>query len=72
MLAGYGADPSGVEADPAGWVERCLADLTRRVRHGGNHKYAWGIDKHARRALPDSLAFPKKTGLPLLDALAAA
>jgi hypothetical protein len=36
-----------------------LVVATRRVRHPGNHKYAWGLARSARRALPASLPYPK-------------
>ena len=66
------ADPTGVEADPRGWVDQWVPAVTRSIRHGGNHKYAWGIERWSRRRLPKSLPYPKLTGLPLLDQLAAA
>lgn len=41
------------------WLAEVEAQLTRRVRHPGNLKYAWGLDARTRRALPSSLPYPK-------------
>ena len=48
------------------WLADALNQLTTRIRHRGNHKYAWALDKHMRKQLPESLPFPKA-----LDPLAA-
>jgi hypothetical protein len=33
--------------------------VTRRLRHPGNLRYAWAIDRRIARALPASLPYPK-------------
>lgn len=43
----------------AEWLGRALAALTIPVRHRGNHKYAWPLEKAVRAQLPRSLPFPK-------------
>lgn len=61
-LVELGADPLG-EHDPAAWLEASLRRLCRRLRHPGNHKYAWALPKRARRHLPQSLPYPKAVAL---------
>lgn len=46
------------------WAQCHLGELTRRVRHGGNHRYAWGLNSSVRRALPTTLPYPKLTFKP--------
>jgi hypothetical protein len=48
QLRRYGAPAPG--RDLSAWLRQCLQALTRPLRHRGNHKYAWVIDR-ARRAL---------------------
>lgn len=36
-----------------------LRRFTRTLRHAGNHRYAFGLDRRARRHLPASLPYPK-------------
>ena len=38
---------------------RWLPKLTQPMRHPGNHKYAWTLQRRDRRHLPDSLPYPK-------------
>jgi hypothetical protein len=54
----YGAP--GHEGDLKGWMDWCLANLTRVVKHPGNHRYAWGLLKSVRKALPLGMAYPKQ------------
>lgn len=56
-LQGYGAGP--LEEEPREWLRRWLPQLTRPLRHYGNHRYAWALDKKLRSALPPSLPYPK-------------
>jgi hypothetical protein len=42
------------------WVAAALVSTTRPLRHRGNHKYVWPLDRRARRALPPALPFPKQ------------
>jgi hypothetical protein len=57
LLEKFGADP--LNDDPNLWLDRWLPALTRRLRHPGNHKYAWPLQKSARKWLPLSLPYPK-------------
>lgn len=62
LLERYGAEPL---RDPAGgrqWLATWLPRLTRTARHPGNHRYLWALDRRLRRALPESLPYPKLTG----------
>lgn len=55
-LVGYGAPPPS-SADLAtrdgrrDWMWGAIAVVGRRVRHAGNHRYLWAIDKRLRRAV---------------------
>ena len=42
------------------WVNHWLPRLSRRVKHPGNHKYAFGLSKREKKKLPDGLDYPKK------------
>jgi hypothetical protein len=60
QLEDFGATP--VPSDPDirhQWQANALNLFTTRVRHRGNHKYAWALDKRVRQQLPASLPFPK-------------
>lgn len=77
QLVAHGASPleEGVDTDEAAaWVRRWVERLCRVVRHPGNHKYAWMLDRRRRRHLPASLPYPKLTLLaqPLLPGMEAA
>lgn len=54
------ADPEELRA----WLPRALALTTRKVRHPGNHKYAWAFTKRARTVVPLGRAYPKFVGGP--------
>lgn len=56
--AGAGA----VGSDPAAWLAEWLPRLCTSVRHPGNHRYVWAIDKRLTKALPRHLA---DRGIPL-------
>lgn len=43
------------------WLAVWIPKLTRPMRHHGNHKYAWALNKRDRRHLPASLPYPKFT-----------
>lgn len=46
--------------DPAGWLQRWLPRLTRPLRHPGNHKYAWLLNRRMRREVRlVSMPYPK-------------
>jgi len=62
QLEAFGASPApaGDVADRTAWLARTLENLTRPVRHRGNHKYAWALTQPGHRALPLSLPYPKR------------
>lgn len=57
LLERHGAEP--LDGDVDAWLARWLPRLTRPLRHPGNHKYAWRLDRRGRVALPASLPYPK-------------
>jgi hypothetical protein len=57
-LEQYGAAP--LVGDPRTWLATWLPRLTRVLRHPGNHKYAWALDRHVRPVLPVSRPYPKR------------
>lgn len=57
LLCRHGAEQPG--SDLAAWALTWIPRLTRAKRHHGNHKYVWGLDRSAKRRLPDSLPYPK-------------
>ncbi len=59
-LVDHGADVLTERDDPTEWLARWLPRLTRRLRHTGNHKYAWSLDPRVRRHLPPSRPYPKR------------
>jgi hypothetical protein len=61
-LQRYGA--GRLDRDPRAWVDYWLPRITRPLRHPGNHRYAWGLDKWTRRALgpPNPDAYPVPSG----------
>lgn len=61
-LEEHGAAPyqGGEDAAAArAWLAEQLPRVTRPLRHPGNFKYAWGLERRARRGLPASLPYPK-------------
>jgi hypothetical protein len=58
-LERFGAAPLRPEDDAEAWAEHWAARLTRKLRHPGNHDYAWGLTAQVRRHLPDSKPYPK-------------
>lgn len=59
LLVRHGATPLHPDEDASAWVDRWVAALTRPLRHGGNHKYAWALRPRDRRRLPSGLPYPK-------------
>lgn len=43
-LVEFGADPLLAGDDSRAWLNRWLPELTRLMRHPGNHKYAWALN----------------------------
>lgn len=61
QLVGWGADPlpeGAPKPDRMTWLHRWLAEITRDLRHPGNLRYAWPLDRHV--SLPESGAYPKR------------
>lgn len=63
QLVAAGAEPLDVASSSAeerlAWLHRSVAAVTRPLRHNGNHRYIWILDKRQRRHLPASLPYPK-------------
>lgn len=53
-LAGAGAFDGS-----AGWLARALETCARKIRHPGNHRYAWALARRDWRRLPPGLPYPK-------------
>lgn len=56
QLEKFGADPLGIN-DPREWLLRWLPVVTRKLRHAGNHRYAWSF---GRQQLKSIAPFPKQ------------
>jgi hypothetical protein len=64
QLVRWGADPLREDEDALAWVRRWRDQLTRPMRHNGNHRYVWAINKRFSRMfdhMPD-YAYPKIGG----------
>lgn len=61
-LQSYGAGP--LNEEPAAWLSRWLPIVTRPLKHHGNHKYAWAINKHMRPALSAARSMAKELPYP--------
>jgi len=53
LLEGQGAGPVPADDRPAlaGWTRQAVVDLTRPLRHLGNHRYTWSFARDGRRHL---------------------
>jgi hypothetical protein len=67
--------PAPTTSDLRAWLRDVLPRVTRTMRHQGNHRYAWGLERAARRAvdaavsrLPAKLAYPKFSASPIARA----
>ena len=58
-LEQFGAAPIG-DGDPFAWLALWLPTLTRKVRHPGNHRYAWALDRRLRPHLKPAGIYPKQ------------
>lgn len=65
LLVQAGAKPRR-DDDPRAWLTAWLPRITRTMRHRGNFRYLFGLDRRVRRHLPASLPYPK---LDLLGAI---
>lgn len=59
QLEAGGAAPLSTRDDATTWLAAWLPRLTRRMRHGGCHRYAFGLSRAARRSLPPSYPYPR-------------
>jgi hypothetical protein len=60
LLLEHGAPP--VEGEWREWLTRAVGATTRPVRHRGNHRYVWALDRRVARHLPTSQPYPKWDG----------
>lgn len=60
QLVAAGATPPAADimpaADLAAWLALELPRVTRRVKHHGNHRYLWALDRKLRRAVAELAA----------------
>ncbi|HET9062402.1 MAG TPA: hypothetical protein VFO62_03850 [Candidatus Binatia bacterium] len=65
QLVSFGADAPQCGEDLVAWLRVWRARLTKTVRHHGNHRYLWCLDRRARRAVlaAPSLPYPKIGGV---------
>lgn len=59
VAAGVRAPRNTTAAELALWLPIEVRLCTRPLRHGGNHRYLFGLTPACRRRLPASLAYPK-------------
>lgn len=59
QLVKHGAAALHEGADARAWLAHWLPALTRPLRHPGNHKYAFALDRRLRKHLPASLPYPR-------------
>lgn len=52
QLVAHGAErPLDLGQDLGAWMTEQLRRVGRRIKHKGNHRYLWAIDKHLRRGI---------------------
>lgn len=60
QLEAYGAPRTPEDPQERSlWLTASMQKLTTRIRHKGNHKYAWPLTVAIRQTLPMSLPYPK-------------
>jgi hypothetical protein len=59
ILEGIGARPLA-GSDPREWLASELPRLTRTIRHPGNHRYAWTLQRRHRAHLAPVEPYPKR------------
>lgn len=62
QLVKWGATPPAPDQDVLAWLRAWRPRLCTKMRHQGNHRYLWALDKRHRRAIlgsKPSLAYPK-------------
>ena len=50
---------SGSYPDLRAWLAVALAEVARKVRHPGSHRYGWALNKRAWRSDVQRLTYPK-------------
>lgn len=63
LLEAFGASQLTESMDSLAWLQEWLPRLTRPLKHPGNLKYAWMLDKKQRKHLPTSLPYLKMRDL---------
>lgn len=71
LLDAHGAPPLADGEDRRAWATRAIAQLTRPLRHPGNHRYAWALRRRDRKHIERwaeqrgcaGLAYPKFCGV---------
>jgi hypothetical protein len=58
QLVKWGADPLHDDEDALEWLRRWRTALTRPMRHQGNHRYLWCLNRRRRRQVITGLALP--------------
>jgi hypothetical protein len=65
QLVQHGADPPRAhDQDLGAWLREALSRVARRLKHRGNHRYLWALNKHLRSAVTE-LALVDKNGDPV-------
>jgi hypothetical protein len=65
QLVCHGAEkPLDLGQDLAAWLREQLPHVARRMKHRGNHRYLWAINRRLRRAIAD-LAVVDEAGDPV-------
>lgn len=59
LLVEFGAERLLFKESGREWLAAWLPRLTRSVRHPGNWKYAWALDRRLRKELPAGVVYPK-------------
>ena len=60
ILEAAGAAPLVEGADPKEWLDLWLPALTRKLRHPGNLRYGWGLQRKVWAVMPPAQDYPKK------------
>ena len=60
ILEAAGAAPLVDGADPREWLALWLPKLTRKLRHPGNLRYGWALQRKVWAVMPPAQDYPKK------------
>jgi hypothetical protein len=58
ILVQHGARPRRMSEDARAWLRDVLQAVTRPLRHEGNLRYLFGLDRATKKLLPPSLPYP--------------